>query len=355
MGKLAKVLKTINHTLDMSETARMSRMREAGLERGYYRGAKRGSDELSYFTPDKRAAEAFANRFGDLGEVKEYALRQSNNFDFHGNYSNSDMPRITDSLRKNGFDKLADDIADLPGDYGGEMPAKLLYQVLQTETGAPERILRDAGFDFIDAGQEMVSLNKAGTIRDAAKAAFDLSKRQSSDVLAGIAGATVVGAALSGSDKAAAKQGEQDGLNELKQFERMQKLDEIKKNLRQFMEAGGEGLFGTTNLLGSVGATYLEEMLAGLAGIGGTLLGGSDRGLADLEAVQNFIPDVPLSDSALNVADLIHRGVDQLPSAFNDTATQFINQPEYLSDKVYEATNRSTAAAFTRGVLESAF
>lgn len=176
------------------EMARLTRMQEQGYTRGMWRGGKKVADG-AYYTPDRVAAEDFARRHGGNADVREYAIKMGNSFDFHkGEIKTADMAPIVAALDKNGMGKLAKEIHDLPDDYGGVMPAKMLYHVLDTQTGGgAANILRDAGYDTLNAGQEIIALHNRGTVRDANKAMFDPKKLADPSPFASIALPSAIG------------------------------------------------------------------------------------------------------------------------------------------------------------------
>lgn len=173
------------------EAARLARMAEQGYRRGLWRGGKTAADG-NYFTPDQSAAEDFAKRHGPKADVREYAIKMGNSFDFHGSISTAQMQPIIDAMNATGHSKLAKQIYDLPDDYGGVMPSKMLYHVLDTNTGGNAMsILKSAGYDTLDARQEVIALHRAGTIRDANRAQFDPGKSRLDNIFASVAPVSV--------------------------------------------------------------------------------------------------------------------------------------------------------------------
>ena len=199
------------------EMARLTRMQVQGYTRGMWRGGKKVADG-NYYTPDREAAEAFAKRHGGNADVREYALKMGNSFDFHnGQIKTADMAPIVAALDKNGMGKLAKQISDLPDDYGGVMPAKMLYHVLDTQTGGgAANILRDAGYDTLNAGQEIITLHNRGVVRDANRAMFDPKKQADPNPFASIALPSAVGlGAVSSLTSPESQASEQRAINRL--------------------------------------------------------------------------------------------------------------------------------------------
>lgn len=149
---------------------------------------------------------------------------------------------------------------------------------------------------------------------------------------------------------------QQRALSNLHAYERGQKIDKVKDNLRRFFSAGAAGTVGTANLLANVGATYGEDVVAGLAGIGGSLLSNDwNEGARQVESVREAIPDVPLSDSALAVARLFATGASKAPEPVKQFAGDFFSTPQYLGNKTLSITGSPGAAAVVEGVLGSAY
>lgn len=197
--------------LAMDQASRYKRMVEQGFETGYWRGGKSIADG-PYYTPDESAARDFAERHAGA-DVREYAIRRGNSFDFGGTIKTDEMGPIVEAVAKDN-PKLAKELADLPDDWGGEMPKSMLWQVLETQTGGnTANILARAGYDTIDAGQELITLHKKGLVRDL-NAAFDPAQKASSNPFAAIAGlgtAGLAGGAMLSPDQANAGEIDQQG------------------------------------------------------------------------------------------------------------------------------------------------
>ena len=171
----------------VGEAARLGRMREQGYEDGWYRGGREIADG-PFYTPDREAAEGFAKRWGDKGSVREYAINPGRPFDLGKTYSPSDLMKLRDVLKDQYGSKYADDLLSIPTDFrGGRAPGAHIYQAVEQLTGGNARdALKAAGFDTLNAGQELVVLNAAGTVRDKALAGFDPKRRLSADPLASV-------------------------------------------------------------------------------------------------------------------------------------------------------------------------
>ena len=176
-----------------AETDRLNRMVAGGYERNYYRGGKSVADG-DFYTPDQKAASDFAKRYGEAGDVREYALRKGDTFSGNGLYGNDVLSKIADTL-KSDFQvkpKLADEFATMADDFGGKMPGGVVMHIMKNLTGSQDSALSAIGkhFDSADFGQEVVMFNRGkGGVRDANKAAFDPKKKFDPSPFAGVAGA----------------------------------------------------------------------------------------------------------------------------------------------------------------------
>ena len=197
MGAAGKIL---TKALDMSDAARMQRMQKMGMERGFWRGGASPADG-PYYTPDKSAAESFAKRHGPGADVREYAIKLDNQFDYHNGHVNPEqLETLAKIMDSEGNSFAAKGFRDIAREEGGLHNTEL-YQMLSVHSPNPNAALSKLGYDVINAGQELVVLNKSGTVRDAENAAFDLSKKTSENILAGMLPAGIGIAALSQTDQ----------------------------------------------------------------------------------------------------------------------------------------------------------
>lgn len=182
-------------SLPMDEASRTQRMQDQGFSPGWWRGGKSVADGPHY-TPDKSAAEDFARRHGPSADVREYAISTQNQFRLSDSFSPQDLTRIRDVLRKDFGAKNADELLTIPTDFrSGRAPAGHIWQAIDYMSGGNGKdVLKAAGYDSINAGQELIVLNKAGTVRDKSLAVFDPKKRSSADPFAAfVAGAIGLG------------------------------------------------------------------------------------------------------------------------------------------------------------------
>lgn len=180
--------------LPMDYASRMGRASEQGYRMGLWRGGKTPADG-PYYTPDRQAAERFAQRHGPDADVREYALA-GRAFNAFSDYAPEDLTEIQKALRARGLTEIAEELQEIPGDYGGKAPGIAIIQILDITTGGNAfNVLRDAGFDVADIGQEIVALSP-GAVRDATRAAFDPAKKGKADIYAGLAVPALAGASL---------------------------------------------------------------------------------------------------------------------------------------------------------------
>ena len=186
VGRVAKVAPAVD------EAARLRRMTEQGFEPGWWRGGRSVADGPHY-TPDRAAAEAFAARHGPAADVREYAISAGNQFDLARTYGPEDLKKLRDVLKDQYGSKYADELLSIPSDFrNGRAPGGHIYQAVEQLSGGNGKdALKAAGFDTLNAGQELIVLNRAGTVRDKNLARFDPKKRLSADPFAAIAGGAI--------------------------------------------------------------------------------------------------------------------------------------------------------------------
>lgn len=172
--------------LPMDSASRAARMIDQGYSPNYWRGGKSIADGPHY-TPDKEAAVAFGARHGPNPDVREYALRLGKTLDFNAGYSTNDLLPIAKILgEKFGNKMAAKELPFLAQDWGGKIPGSALHQVLEAQTGGNAAdVLKAAGYNSINAGQEVKMLNELGSgVRDMHKARFDPLQINSLDPMA---------------------------------------------------------------------------------------------------------------------------------------------------------------------------
>lgn len=180
--------------LDMSDAARAKRMTEQGYVRGYWRGGKGVMDGM-WYTDDPAEAAKYADRHGATKDVREYAMRLGKQFDWSAGFGPDELQAMADVLRKNYNNKMAADVLpQMAGDFrSGKMPAPMLMQVLDAQTGGNGfDVLRAAGYDSAKVPEGTVMLTM-GNVRDANKAAFNPAQLGKVGPFLGVAGLGLLG------------------------------------------------------------------------------------------------------------------------------------------------------------------
>lgn len=192
LPSIAGKAKKVGASLDISDAVRSQRLIEQDYTRGMWRGGA-GVADGPHYTPDPEAAAAFAKRHGAAGDVREYALRMGKVFDVGASFGADDLRRIADAMAP--YNKAAaKELPSMAGDFrSGRMPGGALWQVVdRTSGGNGQDLLRAAGYDSINAGQEVIML-RMGNVRDANRAAFDPAHVGKVGPFLGLSGAGLFG------------------------------------------------------------------------------------------------------------------------------------------------------------------
>lgn len=176
--------------IDDAERAR--RMADAGMERGWFRGGPTPQGGLRtgpWYTQDADEAASYAARFGNKGDVREYALPKAGFLDAAKSYDNRlahDVARIVDTPEygKPGA-QLAKELRSFQGDeriIGGH-----LWQALEARFGndgaaqTMDKLGAFSGVKNITHGPE-VMMFKSAPVRDANLAAFNPDRMKVDDI-----------------------------------------------------------------------------------------------------------------------------------------------------------------------------
>ena len=176
--------------IDDAERAR--RMADAGVERGWFRGGTAPQGGLRtgpWYTQDADEAASYAARFGNKGDVREYALPKAGFLDAAKSYDNRlahDVARIVDTPEygKPGA-QLAKELRSFQGDeriIGGH-----LWQALEARFGndgaaqTMDKLGAFSGVKNITHGPE-VMMFKSAPVRDANLAAFNPDRMKVDDI-----------------------------------------------------------------------------------------------------------------------------------------------------------------------------
>ncbi|WP_299084907.1 hypothetical protein [uncultured Paraglaciecola sp.] len=107
----------------------------------------------------------------------------------------------------------------------------------------------------------------------------------------------------------------------------------------------------TANIAANLAGTYAEDAIAGITGIGGSILHDTDEGARQVQAVRDFVPDVPLHPRAQAILMGLMGRAQDLPEPIRRVGSAYIDLPETVGD--YVAENVSPAAgAITRAGFE---
>lgn len=205
----------IPETLPTHEAARAARAEQLGYSSTpFYRGEKTGQlpkeGGVEFYSRDKNYADGFAAG-GGLPEAREFRLNLKNAYSDQAPMTASTYAKLVEAVHKQNpkfAAELAEQIAPGKGTdwligFGkarpdfivaeGGMPA-LIRHSIEKNTQNSNAVFRDAGFNMIDSGRDVYALTGNG-IR-LADALFDKKKKNSRDLMAGVAGAVSLPAAL---------------------------------------------------------------------------------------------------------------------------------------------------------------
>jgi hypothetical protein len=178
--------------LAVDEASRMQRRAAGGYTAGLWRGGG-GPESGRYFTPDKDWAAHFAAKYGETGDLREYAIRMGREFDARQAYSAAELKPITNAVAKVNR-KFAQQLVEHVGDWKGGMPGNFLFYLLKQNLDDPFSPFARAGYDSINAGSEVVALRRArGQVRDVNKAMFNPALSNSRNPFATVLPPALVG------------------------------------------------------------------------------------------------------------------------------------------------------------------
>lgn len=107
----------------------------------------------------------------------------------------------------------------------------------------------------------------------------------------------------------------------------------------------GEQLLGAGNLLALLAGGFAEDAVAGIAGVGGTLLHGPEEGARQVEAVRGAIPDVPISPYGQDLLLNLYNGSQQLPEWLREAGSYYMDFPDYVGEHLGAYSPAAGAAA----------
>lgn len=197
------------------EALRMERAKQMGYaDQPFYRGEASGNVpnqyDTAFFSRDPQYAQGFAEK-GGQDAAREFRLNLTNTFSDGGALTAGKYGRLVEAAMKSDpalAKELAESIAPGKGvewlvgfskanpDFVVVEPgaAAFVRQAIETNSSDPVGLFRSAGFDAIDSGRDVRKLTGEGIrLKDAR---FDPSKASSHDIMAGIAGASLLPAYL---------------------------------------------------------------------------------------------------------------------------------------------------------------
>ena len=183
------------------QQSRAERMAAMGLEDGWFRGGAAPVDNKRtgpWYTRDADEAAAYAKRSG--GEVREYAIPSGGYLDASRGYSSKLAHDIAAILDDPYYGKQGSQLAKELRTFGpGEgISGGSVWQALESRygnDGAAEVLTKLGAFKGVKgiAGPDEAYVFKNGAVRDAKRAAFDLSRYNVDDITAGLAGVGLLG------------------------------------------------------------------------------------------------------------------------------------------------------------------
>jgi len=206
-------------TADMDEASRLTRSRQMGYsDEPFYRGEASGNlrdqYDTAFFSRDPQYAQGFAEK-GGQDSAREFRLNLTNTFSDGGALTAAKYGSLVEAAAKNDpalAKELAESIAPGKGvdwiigfskanpDFVVVEPgaAAFVRQAIETNSSDPVGLFRSAGFNAIDSGRDVRKLTGEGIRLKGAR--FDPSKASSRDIMAGIAGASLLPAYLLSQD-----------------------------------------------------------------------------------------------------------------------------------------------------------
>ena len=199
----------------MDEASRMERATQMGYaDEPFYRGEATGATpsqyDTAFFSRDPEYAQGFAQRGGQEAP-REFRLNLTDTFSDNGALTAGKYGSLVEAAAKNDpalATELAESIAPGKGvewligfakanpDFVVVEPgaAAFVRQAIETNSSDPVGLFRSAGFNAIDSGRDVRKLTGEGIRLKNAR--FDPSKASSRDIMAGIAGASLLPAYL---------------------------------------------------------------------------------------------------------------------------------------------------------------
>ena len=202
MGKLSPILKKVNKALDMREAARMKRAEEMGFDTSqtYYHGTKediRGFKGTTFLTDNPELAKTYS---GKSGSVYPVHIKQDAEVikDMEGGSWRQDG-LTTDDIAYDLFQDGADSVRFKDINDVGENA----FHFADQSKGYKE--FRESEAEILKklSSENVLAIKDPSQIRSV-NAVFDPAKKESSNLLAGLGGAGILGASMLTPEQAAA-------------------------------------------------------------------------------------------------------------------------------------------------------
>lgn len=197
-----------NTRSSLTESERASNMAQMGLERGWYRGGPQivdGKRSGPWYTRDADEAAKYAERFGKSSDVREYAIPKNGFLDAGLSYSHKLPNDLAGILESPYYGKQGSQLAKEFRTFGdGErISGASVWQALESRfgnDGAAEVLSKLGAFKGVKGitGGPEAYVFKSAPVRDANKAAFDISRIAQDDIY-GFATPEMLGALAAGS------------------------------------------------------------------------------------------------------------------------------------------------------------
>jgi len=260
MGKLSPILKKVNKALDMREAARMKRAEEMGFDTKsplYH-----GTDDADF---DRFNLDNFGQNYGTWGEPSVYLTSDKDHALDYGSevkevfLNKQDTKKIDgEVLLKEVYDSFESYQAVPFNEWRDSLTRNDIYEVLDFDQliGNEAVHAKASGAKGIDVDFNDASISLAFDPKNirSVNAAFDPAKKESSNLLAGLGGAGILGASMLTPEQAAAADSfaaqDNDGIY-ADEFPTLDRIGTLMNKL--YLPIVGRPLEGTANYLQRLG------------------------------------------------------------------------------------------------------
>ena len=193
-------------TVKLDDISQAARMADAGYEGGWYRGGpeiKNNKKSGDWYTLHEQEAAGYAKRFGDAGDVREYALPSKGILKVGMGYSQRLAHDLAPIVEGWGGKKAKDMAKTLRG-YDSQVSGLELWRGMAMNFGEEKaaEAFSKLGFKGVLGHKQAdnIQIFQETTARDAKLAQFAKDKLNIDDIMAGVAGLGILGGAALGSD-----------------------------------------------------------------------------------------------------------------------------------------------------------